>query len=586
MKTANSIGRVLIRRDNPVTDANQINRKDKERVYLSKRENDNQAHSVQNSVNQNNNYINRIKLIQKKLLIKEDEDEDEEIDHPQPILSESEEELNDIKSHFVQKIENKKNSETNSRKRRNEGVYLKYFKSSELSDYIDLLPEEKKQNVVNNRKHSDFTVNKNSNNIISVKKYYKFGNSINKEFNLFKSQLNNDENKIENHNEKIYNNKEIKIRDNNAIFKDKNEHIHLFNLKNAHIINEQELFQNLKDKKGKKTNDISLGKEYFNNNLNISQQFKSRKHQNNNNSLYYESIYIPISKLKYNKAETKKRLLEEECEKNNSRDKFMQTITSINNERIQNVSIYENIKVTNSINLDQIKRNVSKTKIQPFYLQNKNNSNNSDITKIPNKRKDSNNYLNHTKVNSTEKKIPSFQEKNNLLGKQVENQKCDPKYSQHTFDKGRIYNNVQTTYIVISKKKNTKEISKANIPEAKNNNNKQISVTQSANLINSSKIINDTKTSQGNSLQLQFQRNSSKEPKEKESNNNSTINSKYKNNYILPNNNRNKGTIFGKFIKSSINESNGIYFEKNKNTNILVNKSVNINKKKGIIDNN
>ena len=180
MKTANSIGRVLIRRDNPVTDANQINRKDKERVYLSKRENDNQAHSVQNSVNQNNNYINRIKLIQKKLLIKEDEDEDEEIDHPQPILSESEEELNDIKSHFVQKIENKKNSETNSRKRRNEGVYLKYFKSSELSDYIDLLPEEKKQNVVNNRKHSDFTVNKNSNNIISVKKYYKFGNSINR----------------------------------------------------------------------------------------------------------------------------------------------------------------------------------------------------------------------------------------------------------------------------------------------------------------------------------------------------------------------------------------------------------------------
>ena len=54
MKTANSIGRVLIRRDNPVTDANQINRKDKERVYLSKRENDNQAHSAQNSVNHNN----------------------------------------------------------------------------------------------------------------------------------------------------------------------------------------------------------------------------------------------------------------------------------------------------------------------------------------------------------------------------------------------------------------------------------------------------------------------------------------------------------------------------------------------------
>jgi hypothetical protein len=278
--------------------------------------------------------------------------------------------------------------------------------------------------------------------------------------------------------------------------------------------------------------------------------------------------------------------LEEECEKNNSRDKFMQTITSINNERIQNVSIYENIKVTNSINLDQIKRNVSKTKIQPFYLQNKNNSNKSDIIQIPKKRKVSNNYLNLTKENTTEKKIPSFQEKNNLLRKKVENQKGDPKYSQHTFDKGRTYNNVQTTYVVISKKKNAKGINKADIPETKNNNNKHIILKQSFNSINSSKIINDTKTSQGNSLQLQFQRNSSKEPKEKESNNNSTINSKYKNNYILPNNNRNKGTIFGKFIKSSINESNGIYFEKNKLTNNLVNKSVNINKNKRIIDDN
>ena len=142
MKTANSIGRVLIRRDNPATDANQINEKDKEKVYFSKRENDNQAHYVPNSINKNNNHINIIKSIPMKLLIKEI-DEDEEIDHPQPILSESEEELNDLKKHFIQKIENKKNSETNLQKRKNEDLNLNYFKSNELSDYIDLLPEEK-----------------------------------------------------------------------------------------------------------------------------------------------------------------------------------------------------------------------------------------------------------------------------------------------------------------------------------------------------------------------------------------------------------------------------------------------------------
>ena len=53
MKTANSIGGVLIRRDNPFTDANQIRNRqnDKERIYFSKRENDNQAHYVPNSIN-------------------------------------------------------------------------------------------------------------------------------------------------------------------------------------------------------------------------------------------------------------------------------------------------------------------------------------------------------------------------------------------------------------------------------------------------------------------------------------------------------------------------------------------------------
>ena len=565
MKTGNSIRKVLIRRDIPGIDINQIenNHNEKENLYSSKRIN-NQVHYASNAENKNSNNINKIKEMSKKLILK-DIEEDEEIDHPKPIISESEEELNDIKNNFINKIENKRNSNMNLQKRKNEYLNLKYFpKSSELIDYTNLLPEGKKQYIEKNNKKPNL-INKNGNKIICIKKNNISGASANKKFNPFKS-------KIINNNDIIHNyNTEVKIKENNDKFKGKNEPKQLFNYQNTQIINEQELFKNLKEKKDKKMNDNGLGKEYFNNNLNKSQQFGSKKNSNNNHSLYFNSTYIPINKLKY-KAEPIKRPMEEECEKNNSQESFMQTMPNTKNKRIRNISNYKNIRIINSTDVDKIKKKAPKVKIQPIYLQKKNNFNKSDIIQIPKIRKVSDNILNISKLNSSEMKIPSLPERHSSLEKKKENERNYPKYSKNTFDKGRNYNNVQTTYVVISKKKNSKDISKADIPESKNNNNNNNILMKSANFINSSKLNCDTNTSKGYFLQLKYQRNNLKDSKEN------------KTNYSLSNNNHNYGTNIRKFIKSSINESNGIYFENKKNTNHLVNKSVNINKNMPIID--
>ena len=590
MRTGNSVRRELTKKEIPEAEDNKKgnNQKNKEKVYSSKRINS-QVRYTPNSVRQNNNNIKRIQQNSKKIILKINE-EDEKLDHPQPILSESEEELNEIKNLFIQKIENKKSLAMNSGKRKDKDLNLKYFKSTELTNYIDLLPEEKNQNIVNNKRNINLSVSKRDNKIICIKKNYKAGTSANKELNPFKSKLNNNVKKIINYNIIINNyNTDIKINENNEKFKEKNEPKQLFNYKNSRHINEQELFNNSKEKKDKNMKDSSYGKEYIYNNLNRSQQFRSKKHSNNNHSIYFDSTYFPIRKLKH-KMEPMKRSLEEECEKNNSVDAFIQKIPTINNKEIKNVSNYKNIRNTNSIDLNRIKKNNPKVKIEPLYLKKKNNSNKSDIIQIPKIRKDSNisnHYLNISKVNSSEMKQPSYQERNSLLEKNEENQNTNyKKYSKNTFDKGRTYNNVQTTYVIISKKRISKGIPNPDIPEAKNkNNNNHIFLTQSANFINSSKLNNDINT-QGNTVQINNQRNSLKE--RKESNNQVTIKQKYKKNYIFNNNNNNNnnGANLRKFVKSSINENNWKNFEKNKNTNHLINKSDNINKNISTIDYN
>ena len=200
MRTGNSVRRELTKKEIPEAEDNKKgnNQKNKEKVYSSKRINS-QVRYTPNSVRQNNNNIKRIQQNSKKIILKINE-EDEKLDHPQPILSESEEELNEIKNLFIQKIENKKSLAMNSGKRKDKDLNLKYFKSTELTNYIDLLPEEKNQNIVNNKRNINLSVSKRDNKIICIKKNYKAGTSANKELNPFKSKLNNNVKKIINYN--------------------------------------------------------------------------------------------------------------------------------------------------------------------------------------------------------------------------------------------------------------------------------------------------------------------------------------------------------------------------------------------------
>ena len=66
-------------------------------------------------------------------------------------------------------------------------------------------------------------------------------------------------------------------------------------------------------------------------------------------------------------------------------------------------------------------------------------------------------------MKSSEIKPPFLQKKNNSFMNTFDTQEKCQKYRTKTFERGGKFNNIQTTYVVISKKKNTKGIPKANI---------------------------------------------------------------------------------------------------------------------------
>ena len=541
----------------------------------------NHVHYYSKSSFQNSNNINKEKEISKTLSFN-DIDGEEELDHPKPLISDSEEDLDMLKSQFTEKMERKKNLDIYLKSGTIQNLNLKYIpKSSEITTNIDLSYKEfandiEAKNKNTEQKNMNFDNNKKNEGCVPFKKSYKFETVSRRQINQLKSKINNKMNYIISNNDIINNNTDIKK-------KPKNGHVITIKRKkhksqNESLVNLNEINSNImkKDIRNSQNNQI-LNENY--NYLNIpndSNLINSNRNHDNKEKMNYnqkKQARSPLSKIKY-ENDLSRKIIQEECEKNNSQEKKAQAT-----QKIKNFLKRKSISIKNINNLNNYSPHEDNQPIQSErdYEMNKNGKN--EIVKIQN---DSNNELFISKIKSSEIKEPNFQNRDNLFINNSENQHNSIKYRKNTFERGGKFNNVQTTYVVISKKKNIKGIPKANsfAPEIIDYNKyKLINPIPSPNSINYVKLHKGENIPEIYTSELKYQRMSVKEPKKIgkiKSQNNIPTKRYYNYNNLLLNNNYD--TNYRNYIDSSINGNKDIYTEeKGRNTCYLINKSVNQN---------
>ena len=604
---------------------NNEKEKEKEKFYLSQKlfNKNNRVHYYSKSSNQNKVNINRETGISKKLSFN-DIDDDEELDHPRPLLSDIEEEENELfllKNNFNKKVEEKKNLKI--LKNVKNDLNLKFIpKSTEIPKIIGLPPEQaeynntdiKKKRIennddknINNKIINSKTIN---NKNIPFQKSYKSGTISRKQINNIKAQINNKMNYIVNNNDiNNYNyNNDIKIKpkiqqiinsnrkkpllnnsQKNIYENEKNSSFTQSNteINNNLIINENKDYINVSNN----INNINNSNNTINNQNNINKilikQNSKKKVIYNNKKYQVHSVYIPKSKLEIkNENELHKKIIQEDSEKNYSQTKMIQTDPNINlnlNKNIQqNISRIKTLLKRKPINIRNINNLLSNDELYHLQLDKGNQINNVDIPEIPKNSNTQNNVLNYTKMKSTEIKPQILEKKNNSFSNKFDSQENHPKYRRKTFERGGKYNNIQTTYVVISKKKNTKGITKANIsPKVKDFNKcKLINPIPSVNCINYAKLYKGGGIPQHFSTDLRFQRmtfNESKKIGTNKSQNHLPVKGwdNYNNTLDVDTSN-NYESYYKKFIDSSTDKNSDIYIEPPKrNSKYLINKFIN-----------
>lgn len=601
----------------------KINEKEKEKLSRSQRvfKNNNHVHYYSKSSNQNNVNINKETDISKKLSFN-DIDDDEELDHPRPLLSDVEEEENELfilKNKFIKKIEDKKN--LNILKNGKNDLNLKFIpKSTEIPKIIGLPPEQaeynntdiKKKRIennddknINNKIINSKTIN---NKNIPFQKSYKSGTISRKQINNIKTQINNKMNYIVNNNDIInYNNNTDKkinpkiqqiIQTNrskpqlnkskkNIYENEKNSSFFQLNTKidnNNLLMNENKDYININNNRNNIHNsNIAINSQNNANNFLIKQKSKNKIIYNNKKQQVH-SVYIPKSNLKIkNENELPKKIIQEDSEKNYSRMEMTQTDPNINinlKKTIQpKISKIKSLIKRKPINVTNINNLLSDNELCHLQSERGADKNNEDIPEI---RKNNNNKNNILKINSTEIKHQILEKKNTSFTNIFDTQEKNPKYKTKTFEKGGKYNNIQTTYVIISKKKSTKTIPKANIsPKIVDfNKYKLINPIPSANCLNYNKIYKGGGIPQRYSTDLRFQRMISNEPKKvgkNKSQNHFPI--KVWDNYNtidLNTNNDNYDLNNKNYMNSTIDRKSDMYFEPpERNSNYLINKPLN-----------
>jgi hypothetical protein len=274
------------------------------------------------------------------------------------------------------------------------------------------------------------------------------------------------------------------------------------------------------------------------------------------------------------KNENIKNIIQEENENNNSQENIVMTEPNVNN--FQNQSNMLPLTSRKIIEAKNFNNKIPNKEIKILQKYKESDINKKGIYNNNNKKSELNDNLNISKIKSNE--INNYQ-KPYLFNNELDNQRNNQKYRTKTFERGGKFNNVQTTYVVISKNKNTKETPKTNLNHEFIDYNKlnMINPTQSANKLTFSKLYKKSDIPQRYSNNLQFQRINENDQGiyDNKKYNNKTMNHYYNNKNIIFNNNSYDNN-YRNNIESSINEK-GVYTDKKSRNYTSFNNSSNTN---------
>ena len=391
------------------------------------------------------------------------EEEIEGLDHPKPLISDSEEDLEDLKTQFKKIMEHRNNLIAYFENKENQGLNLNKMHKIDNSKYEETLyiDNDKKILNINNKNKSPLQNNDKSNMIIPKRITSQIKGQINNKINNYNIISNNNTEK----NKKSKKEKHIKINDN---------------------IFEYESFNNLKEKKYSDLstnirNDEIIKNDnynYINKKKDIINNKQNNKDAKNKQNLQINTSYIYKSEKEYENY-ISKNIIKEDYENNFIKEK---------NRISKNISRKKKVEKIKPIKIVNI--NYLNPKEETKHLQSINN--------------ESNNILNSSKIKSSNIKLTDSQIIKNIFENQSETQKNKRKnYGKKSFiEDGKINN--QTTSIIICKKKNLKQIPKFNIIPGLiyDNDCKPINQTPSSNQCNYVKIGKELKIPQSFSRKI------------------------------------------------------------------------------------
>ena len=325
-------------------------------------------------------------------------DDEEELDHPKPLRSDSEEDLDDLKAEFAIKSEEEETLDNILKNKQNFSLNLENIHNNieipEIRDakqirhsVIDDNKNEKKENIVSGRKMKKLIPLKKSYNskTISINQVNQIKLKINKKLNNTDVNKNNLEKKEKKGNKNVkHNSTDNHI--NKEIIKNKKKNI--YHHASLNLLKKR-VDKNIKFEKKDSSKIGNENYNYANIIKNDTKQYSEPRNMlidNQNRHLYANSL--PISKIKYQIPKTKN-IIKEECEKNQSQEKKAETIPNkINLNQSQQKNLV--LKKKKLISLKNINYLMHNEGIQSFA---------SDIDEKDNV------YLNENSYNKTEGNI-------------------------------------------------------------------------------------------------------------------------------------------------------------------------------------
>ena len=504
------------------------------------------------SFNQNNNHINyysnainqvKDKTIKQNIKAQNissnkenrEKEENDYLDHPQPLVTEFEN-LDDLKAQFT------KNDKKEILEKTKDSSEEPFSNKNSKNEKFCMINTDIKNKICN----LNITDNNKSENLNMVKKRKNIDN-------------NNNDKKTKEIKINPFIKNDFAINGNNIA----NYNIKTFN-RSIHNLNEIPKYKIM----NKEVQNISTDKENINLNLINLENNKIIKNQNDKTKNFHKQKLLQpktsFNLIKKNENTTVRKLVFEECEKNNNLKYNIintnQTFSknNLNNryrEHINHINISDNNN--NKLNSYNFSQNLTEEK------KTKNNIN----VVLPNKENIiiMNNYTynkKNSRIISEEIKMPEINKKYDIK-KQINNNGY--KIRKNTFEKVTNFNNTKTTYVVISKKSG--QIPKSNFTEIIKPKisviTKQKSLNNVKNQINKQEILKVTNS-------YSFRENKLNSNRRR----NFLINKSQKRFSLVPRNNQE--TNFRNYIASSINENNKKSINSiNNNKFSLINKSVN-----------